>query len=91
MLLRSRSTQPRHATHRNILQRLFEGKRHATTYDERINLQTITSVVILSTGNNLYNLIEHVINQLDFIRHLGATKNSQERFVWVLQGLCKEL
>lgn len=40
MLLRSRSTQPRYATHRNILQRLFKGERHATTYDERIDLQS---------------------------------------------------
>ena len=56
-----------------------------------LTYKIITSVVILLTSNNLYNLIEHVINQLDFVRHLGTAKNSQERFVWVLQGLCKEL
>ena len=51
-----------------------------------------TSVVILSTDNkDVKNLIQHVINQLNFVRHLGTAQNSQERFVRVLQGLCKEL
>jgi hypothetical protein len=56
-----------------------------------LTYKVITSAAILSTGNNLYNLIEHIVNQLDFVRDLGTAKNSQKRFVWILQGFCKEL
>ncbi len=41
-----------------------------------LTYKVIMSVTILSTGSNLYNLVEHVVNQLDFVRHLGTTKNS---------------
>lgn len=48
------------------------------------------SMLILSTGKDLNNLVKHVIDQLDFVRNLGTTENSQERSVWVLQGPRKE-
>jgi hypothetical protein len=40
-----------------------------------LTYEVIISVVILLIGNNLYNLVKHVINQLDFVRNLGTTKN----------------
>lgn len=52
-------------TNRNILERLFESKRHTTTDDQRIDLFQINqsnSLIVFST-----NLVQHVVDQLDLI------------------------
>src|SRR6266853_307330 len=56
-----------------------------------LTYNVIVSVLILLTSNKLNNLVEHVIDELDFIRNLSTTQNSEERFVWVLQSLRKKL
>ena len=40
-----------------------------------LTFKVVISVIILSSGNNIHNLIEQVINQLDFVRNFRATKN----------------
>lgn len=74
-----------HQTYRNTLQSLLERECHSSCDDKTVNLYLSETSSRKETRNSY--LVQHVLNELNFIRYLGATKDCKERTLWVVQGL----
>lgn len=73
--------------HLDILQSLLEGKAHPTANDQGVDLLISSTISrVRTTGTHL---VQHVLDQLNLVRHFGTTEDSQERPLGALEHFGK--
>lgn len=78
-------------TYLDVLQRLLEGERHASTDDQQIDLEKTVLIFQSNRPTALPYLVQHVVDELDLVGNLGTTEDGQEWPLGALQRLREEL